>query len=51
MERERRWQPHAVSDGETDFIETRALLGLSQPEPTEESLLHRELLSSVQGTA
>lgn len=38
-------------DSGAAFIETRALLGLSQPEPIEESLLHHEPLSSMQGTA
>lgn len=34
-------QSHAVNDGETDCLETKGLLGLSQP--TEEPLLHVSL--------
>lgn len=46
-----RQQPQSVNDGGTAFIETRALLGVSQPEPDEQSLLHCELLSSMQDIA
>lgn len=49
--RKGKWQPHAVNHTGAAFIETRALLGLSQLEPVEDSLLHREPFSSLQGTA